>query len=73
MRSEFLPFSPPTISKEEIAEVTDTLSSDWISTGPKVKEFENKFARHLGADAALALNSCTAGLHLALISLGIGV
>jgi dTDP-4-amino-4,6-dideoxygalactose transaminase len=72
MRSEFLPFSPPTISKEEIAEVTDTLSSDWISTGPKVKEFENKFARHLGADAALALNSCTAGLHLALISLGIG-
>jgi dTDP-4-amino-4,6-dideoxygalactose transaminase len=72
MRSKFLPFSPPTISKEEIAEVTDTLSSDWISTGPKAKEFENEFARYLGADAALALNSCTAGLHLALISLGIG-
>jgi dTDP-4-amino-4,6-dideoxygalactose transaminase len=72
MRSEFLPFSPPTISKEEIAEVTDTLSSDWISTGPKVKEFEAQFSRDTGAEAALALNSCTAGLHLALIALGIG-
>lgn len=72
MRSVFLPFAPPTISEEEIAEVTDTLSSDWITTGPKVKEFETEFARYIGADAALALNSCTAGLHLSLISLGIG-
>lgn len=72
MRSVFLPFAPPTIEKEEIAEVIDTLSSDWITTGPKVKTFENEFARYIGADAALALNSCTAGMHLALISLGIG-
>jgi dTDP-4-amino-4,6-dideoxygalactose transaminase len=72
MRSVFLPFAPPTIAKEEIAEVIDTLSSDWITTGPKVKSFENEFARHIGADAALALNSCTAGMHLALIALGIG-
>ena len=41
MRSVFLPFAPPAISQEEISEVLDTLSSDWITTGPKVKEFEN--------------------------------
>lgn len=72
MRSVFLPFAPPAISKEEIAEVTNTLFSDWITTGPKVKIFEEQFAQCIGSEAALALNSCTAGLHLALISLGIG-
>jgi dTDP-4-amino-4,6-dideoxygalactose transaminase len=72
MRTEFLQFSPPSISREEIDEVVDTLSSDWITTGPKTKRFEQEFAAYLGADAALALNSCTAGLHLALAVLGIG-
>jgi dTDP-4-amino-4,6-dideoxygalactose transaminase/lipopolysaccharide/colanic/teichoic acid biosynthesis glycosyltransferase len=72
MRKEFVPFSPPCISEEEIAEVVDTLRSDWITTGPKVKRFEEEFAAAVDAPAALALSSCTAALHLALVSLGIG-
>jgi len=72
MRKEYLPFSPPCISEEEIAEVVDTLRSDWITTGPKVKRFEEEFAAAVDAPAALALSSCTAALHLALVSLGIG-
>jgi len=72
MRKDFLPLSPPCISDEEIAEVVDTLRSDWITTGPKVKRFEHEFAAAVNAPAALALSSCTAALHLALISLGIG-
>jgi dTDP-4-amino-4,6-dideoxygalactose transaminase len=72
MRTTFLPFSPPYLSNEEIDEVVDTLSSDWITTGPKTKRFESEFAAFLGAESALALNSCTAGLHLALVVLGIG-
>jgi dTDP-4-amino-4,6-dideoxygalactose transaminase len=72
MRSLFLPFSPPLIGEEEIAEVIDTLRSDWITTGPKVRRFEEEFAAFIGAPAALALNSCTAALHTALVALGIG-
>jgi len=71
-RSSFLPFSPPAISEAEIEAVVDTLRSDWITTGPKTKHFEREFAAHLGTSSALALNSCTAGLHLALVTLGIG-
>lgn len=73
MRREFLPFSPPNISEEEIAEVADTLRSDWITTGPKTKRFEAAFAQYLGAPDALGLNSCTAGLHTALVALGVGL
>lgn len=72
MRTTFLPFSPPLIGEEEIAEVVDTLRSDWITTGPKVRHFEQNFARFLGADDALAVSSCTAALHVALATLGIG-
>ena len=72
MRTDLLPFSPPLIGDEEIAEVVDTLRSDWITTGPKVKRFEAAFAEALGAEAALALSSCTAALHVALATLGIG-
>ncbi len=72
MRTNLLPFAPPLIGEEEIAEVVDTLRSDWITTGPKVKRFEADFAEAVGAEAALALNSCTAALHVALAALGIG-
>src|SRR5712692_4356309 len=72
MRSKLLPFSPPLIGEEEIAEVVDTLRSDWITTGPKVGSFEAEFAAAVAAPAALALNSCTAGLHTALAVRGIG-
>jgi dTDP-4-amino-4,6-dideoxygalactose transaminase len=72
VRKTFLPFSPPLIGEEEIAEVVDTLRSDWITTGPKVKRFEQEFAVAVGAPAALAVNSCTAALHVALATLKIG-
>lgn len=55
MRDTFLPFSPPLIGDQEINEVIDTLRGGWITTGPKVKRFENEFAAYLGADTALAL------------------
>lgn len=71
-RSNFLAFAPPVIGEEEILEVVDTLRSDWITTGPKTQAFETEFAAYLNAPAALALNSCTAGLHTALAALGIG-
>lgn len=70
-RSEFLAFSPPVVGEEEIREVVDTLRSDWLTTGPKTRRFERDFADYLGAAGALALNSCTAGLHTALVALGI--
>src|SRR5690349_894234 len=70
-RKDFLLFSPPTIGEEEIIEVVDTLRSGWITTGPKTKRFETEFTSWLGAPAALALNSCTAGLHTALVVSGI--
>lgn len=72
MRKSFLPFSPPWIGEEEVNEVIDTLKSDWITTGPKVKRFEEEFSKYFGAPSALALNSCTAALHTALVTLGIG-
>lgn len=71
-RAEFLPFSPPDITEKEIAAVVDTLRSNWITTGPKTKQFESQFREYLGAESTLALNSCTAGLHLALLTLDIG-
>jgi dTDP-4-amino-4,6-dideoxygalactose transaminase len=71
-RTTFLPFSPPAISEAEIEAVVDTLRSNWITTGPKTKRFETEFMDYLGAKAALALNSCTAGLHVALATCDIG-
>ena len=68
----YVPFSPPHIGEEEIAEAIDTLRSGWITTGPKTARFEQEFAATVGAPAALGLSSCTAGLHLALVTLGIG-
>ena len=70
----FLPFALPDIGEEEIAEVVDTLKSGWVTTGPKARRFEADSSAFLG-DAALhavAVNSATAGLHLALEALGIG-
>ena len=72
MRDAFLPFSPPLIRQEEIAEVMDTLRSAWITTGPKVKRFEQEFATFVHAPAGLALSSGTAALHVALAALEIG-
>lgn len=70
----FLPFALPDIGDHEIAEVVDTLRSGWVTTGPKTRRFEEDFAAWLGDPSlhALAVNSATAGLHLALEALGIG-
>jgi len=72
MRKDFLPFSPPYIGEKEIAEVVDSLRSGWITTGPKTKRFEQEFTAFTGTPAALALSSCTAALHTALVVAGIG-
>lgn len=65
-------FSPPDITQEEIDEVTDTLRSGWITTGPKTKLFEKQIARYCHTAKAVCLNSATAGLELILRFLGIG-
>ena len=72
--TDFLPFALPDIGPEEEAEVLDTLRSGWLTTGPKARRFEAAFAGFLGDAAleAIAVNSATAGLHLALEALGIG-
>ena len=74
MTQTFLPFALPDIGEEEIAEVVDTLRSGWVTTGPKTKRFEQDFAAFLGDPAlhCMAVNSATAGLHLALEALGVG-
>ncbi len=70
----FLPFALPEIGEEEIAEVADALRSGWVTTGPKTRRFEQDFVAFLGDDSlqAIAVNSATAGLHLALEAVGIG-
>lgn len=73
MTNKFLPFSLPDIGDAEIAEVVDSLKSGWVTTGPKAQKFEQNFAAYLGANVeAIAVNSATSGLHLALEALGVG-
>ncbi len=72
MRTTFLSFSPPAIGEDEIEEVVAALRSDWLTTGPRVHLFEERFAEFVGAPRALALNSGTAAMHVALSVLGIG-
>ncbi|MFM7533438.1 MAG: DegT/DnrJ/EryC1/StrS family aminotransferase [Rubrivivax sp.] len=74
MSTPFLPFALPEIGDDEIAEVVDTLRSGWVTTGPKARRFEADFAAFLGDEAlnCIAVNSATAGLHLALEAIGIG-
>jgi dTDP-4-amino-4,6-dideoxygalactose transaminase len=72
MSEEFLPYNLPDISDAEIHSVVETLRSGWLAPGPRVKEFEEDFARLAGTSHAIALDSATAGMHLALVALGIG-
>jgi perosamine synthetase len=69
--SRRIPFHVPSIGEEEIAEVVDTLRSGWLTTGPKTKRFEQEFAAYVGARHAIAVNSCTAALHLGLEAVGV--
>lgn len=67
-----VPFHVPSIGEEEINEVVATLRSGWLTSGPRTAQFEREFRAYVGASHALAVNSCTAGLHLALAALEIG-
>jgi dTDP-4-amino-4,6-dideoxygalactose transaminase len=71
MSSQFIPFHRPSIGEAEIRSVVETLESGWLTTGPKVKRFEEEFARYLDCRHAVAVNSGTAALHLALDAIGI--
>ncbi|MFI5265016.1 MAG: DegT/DnrJ/EryC1/StrS family aminotransferase [Candidatus Kapaibacterium sp.] len=71
-REQFLVFGAPLIEEEEIEEVIKTLRSGWIGKGPKTIQFEKDFTNYAQCDHAVALSSCTAALHLALVTLGIG-
>lgn len=70
-RDNFLVFGSPLIEEEEIEEVTRTLISGWLGTGPKVHQFEENFKEYKGSRFAMALNSCTAALHLSMCAIGI--
>lgn len=72
MRKEFLPFAKPSIAEDAIADVADSIRSGWIAMGPKTIIFEKDFSKHTGASWSLSVNSATAGLHTALLALGIG-
>jgi dTDP-4-amino-4,6-dideoxygalactose transaminase len=73
MTPSFLPFALPDIGEEEIAEVVDSLRSGWLTTGPKTRRFEQDFANYMGPGTqAIAVNSATSGLHLALEAAGVG-
>ena len=72
MRTDFLPFSKPSITEEDISAVADVLRSGWITTGSNAAEFERSFCKYVGCKKAVALSSATAGMHLALMALGIG-
>jgi UDP-4-amino-4,6-dideoxy-N-acetyl-beta-L-altrosamine transaminase len=71
IRDKFLPLANPTIEEDEIKEVVDVLRSGWLTTGPKVAEFEENMQKYLGCKKAVGLSSCTGGLHIALAALGI--
>src|SRR5258708_911477 len=67
-----VPYHRPSIGTEEIDEVVRTMQSGWLTTGPRTAQFEQEFSSYVGVPHALAVNSCTAGLHLALAGLNIG-
>ena len=71
VRNDFLVFGSPKIEQEEIDEVAECLKSGWIGTGPRVNKFENAFRDYIGSKYAIALNSCTAALHLSLLVSGV--
>ncbi|MGB8363070.1 MAG: DegT/DnrJ/EryC1/StrS family aminotransferase [Rhizomicrobium sp.] len=72
MRKSYLVFGQPLIEEPEIEEVVSSLRAAWLGTGPKVAEFERRVAAYKQSPHAVAVNSCTAGLHLACLALGIG-
>ena len=72
MRRTFLPFAQPDLDGSEIARVVEVLRGGWLTTGPRTREFETRFAEFVGSEHAVAVNSCTAAMQLALESVGVG-
>ncbi len=72
MRQTFLPFAQPDLDGSEIARVVEVLQGGWLTTGPRTREFETRFAEFVGSGHAVAVNSCTAAMQLALESVGVG-
>ena len=72
VRSTFLPYHQPSIDADDEQAILETLRSGWITTGPRTKTFEHTLAEYVGAARAVAVNSCTAALHLALEAAGVG-
>jgi dTDP-4-amino-4,6-dideoxygalactose transaminase len=72
MRDSFLPFALPDTDHTEIDEIAEAVRSGWVTTGPKTRQFEAEFAAAVGAKHAIAVNSCTAAMHLALEAVGLG-
>ena len=71
MRDTFLPFALPDLDGSELTEIKESLESGWVTTGPKTRRFEAEFAAAVGARHAIAVNSCTAAMHLALEAIGL--
>jgi len=71
MRKDFLVFGSPLIEQPEIEEVVASMKSGWLGTGPKVHKFEEMFTEYKGSKYAMAVNSCTAALHLSLLAIGL--
>ncbi len=72
VRKQFLPFARPSICEGDIENVVATLRSGWLTVGPQTREFERSVASYVGVPTAAAVHSCTAGLHLSMIALGVG-
>ena len=70
-RTTALPFALPDLGEAELSEIKEVLESGWITTGPKVHRFEREFADYVGAKWAVAVNSCTAAMHLSLEAVGV--
>lgn len=71
MRQQFLPFALPDLDDAEFEQVRQSLESGWITTGPKTRQFEAEFAAAVGATHGIAVNSCTAAMHLVLEAIGL--
>jgi len=72
MNDKFIPYGSQWLDEDDIDSVVDVLKSDYLTTGPKVEEFEEKFAHYVGADYAVAIANGTAALHAACFAAGIG-
>ena len=71
MRTTYLPFALPDVGEAELEEIRESLLSGWLTTGPKTRQFEASFAEAVGARYGVAVNSCTAAMHLALEAIGL--